>query len=65
MNKKPTKQIEREKMKSQGTRHTWHSAPQGVMAAKLNKFNFSTGKSNFRAGSYLYPCQPEEEPNSH
>lgn len=35
------------------------------MAAKLSKFNFSTGKSNFSVGSYLYPCQPEEEPNSH
>lgn len=50
-------------MKTQGTTYMWYSVPQGLMAAKLNKLNFSTGKFIFSAGSYLYPHQPEQEPN--
>lgn len=62
-NKKSTNQTERKKMKTQGTTYMWYSVPQGLMAAKLNKLNFSTGKFIFSAGSYLYPHQPEQEPN--
>lgn len=52
-------------MKTQGTTRMWYLVPQGVMAVKLSKFYFSTDKFNFSAGSYPYPHQPEEEPNSH